>query len=117
MNEKELAELAAWTARAIRNTIIQSVRKLDDAGEDIIREYIQADLRNWQRGEKITFESSTKVAQEITSRRRHKTKTFDEVFSAIMILCTKFHDFVTNNLCKREAEVAKLAVAMPAVKV
>ena len=117
MNEKEIAELAAWTARAIRGTIIQDGGKLDDAGEDIIREYIQADLKNWQRGEKITFESSTKVAQEITSRRRHETKTFDEVFYSIMILCTKFHDFVANNLRKREAEAVKIAATMPAVKV
>ncbi len=117
MNKKEIAELAAWTAKSIKDTLTMDGRKLDAAGEDIIREYVQTDLTNWQRGEKISVESSAQLVQEIFTRRRHETKTEDEVFNAMMILCSKFPAFVESQKREREAEAERLAEKMPAVKV
>ena len=117
MNKKEIAELAAWTAKSIKDALAMDGRKLDAAGEDIIREYVQSDLLNWQRGEKITLENSSKLVQEIFTRRRHETKTEDEVFNAMMILCSKFPAFVESQQRERESEAERLAETMPAVKV
>lgn len=117
MNKKEIADLAAWTAKSIQDTLTQDGRKLDDAGADIIREYVQTDLTNSERGEKITIENSIKLAQEILANRRHETKTEDETFNALMILSSKFPAFVTANRRKRDEEAARIAATMPAVKV
>lgn len=117
MDKKEIAELAAWTAKAIKNTLTNDGRQLDDAGEDIIREYVATDLLNWQRGERITLEKSARLAQEIFARRRGETKNEDEVFNALSVLYSKFPAFVESNLRKREAEAQRLAASMPAIKV
>ncbi len=117
MDKKEIAELAAWTAKSIKDTLAYDGRQLDDAGEDIIREYVQTDLLNWQRGAKITLESSSLTVQKILERRRHETNTLNEVCSALMILCSKFPDFVASNMRAREAEAEIIADTLPAVKV
>ena len=117
MTEREIKELAAWTAKAIKDTLTIDGRHLDDAGEDIIREYVQADLTNWNRGNKITMENSARLVNEIMLRRRHETKTEGEVFNALAIMCTKFPSFVEENQRKRDEEAAKIAAAMPAIKV
>ena len=49
MTAKEIADLAAWTANSIQDMLTRDGRKLDDAGADIIRECVQADLTNWER--------------------------------------------------------------------
>ena len=117
MTRKEIAGLAAWTAKSIKDTLTQDGRKLDDAGEDIIREYVQTDLLNWERGAKITVENSAQLVQEIMLRRRHETATEDEVFNALAILSSKFPAFVEKFQREREAEAKILAESMPAVKV
>ena len=116
MNKKEIAELAAWTARAIRDTIIDAGRKLDDAGEDIIREYIQACLLNRRLTGQATFEDSARLAEDILARRRLETKTENETVNAIMIFGAKFPAFITQLQRDRDAKAAKLAAMMPAVK-
>jgi hypothetical protein len=117
MTRKEIAELAAWTAKSIKDTLTMDGRKLDDAGEDIIREYVQRDLINWQRGEKITLENSTQLVQEIMLQRRHETDTEAEVYNALAVLCSKFPKFVEENQRERDAEAKRLAESMPAFKV
>ena len=117
MNSREINELAAWTAKAIKDTLKMDGRHLDDAGEDIIREYVQADLTNWQRGNKITMENSARLINEIMLRRRHETKTEHEVFNALAVLCSKFPAFVEENQRTRDEEAAKIAAVMPAIKI
>ena len=117
MTAKEIAELAAWTANSIQDMLTRDGRKLDDAGADIIREYVQADLTKWNRGEKITAESSSRLAQEIMARRRHETLTEGEVFISLSIICSKFHEFAEDQARKRAEEAKILAAKMPAVKV
>jgi len=117
MTSKEIADLAAWTANAIQSSLKMSGRKIDDAGADIIREYVQADLTNWNRGENITVEKSTQLGQEIMARRRHETQTENEVFISMSVLSSKFHEFVEDQLRKRAAEAKRLAATMPAIKV
>ena len=117
MNNKEIDSLAAWTAKSIKDTLTMDDRKLDDAGEDIIREYVQSDLKNFQRGEKITLESSALLVEEILSRRRHETATLAEVRNALSILSLKFPAFVEDTLRQREEEARKIAAKMPAIRV
>ena len=117
MNEREIAELAAWTAKSIREAITEENRELDDAGEDIIREYIQTCLRKKERGDKITLETCAQLVTEIFTRRRNETKTDLETFNAMMIFGAKFPSFVDQNRRERDAESARLAEELPAVKV
>lgn len=117
MTSREIAELALWTAKAIQDTLAIDGRRLDDAGTDIIREYVQTDLKNWKRGEKITVGNSAALVKEILSRRSHETETFDEVISALTVLYMKFPDFVEDQQRQREAEAKRLAAVMPAIKV
>ena len=117
MTRKEIADLAVWTGKAIKDTLTMDGRKLDDAGADIIREYVQSDLTNWERGNKVTVESSSRLAQEIMARRRHETQTEVEVFNSLAVLCTKFPEFVDEQLQARAAEAKRLAAKMPAIKV
>lgn len=117
MTSKEIADLAAWTANAIQSSLKMNGRKIDDAGADIIREYVQTDLTNWDRGKPIKVETSTQLAQEIMARRRHETQTENEVFISLSVLSSKFHEFVEDQIRKRAAEAKRLAATMPAVKV
>lgn len=117
MTSREIADLAAWTANSIRATLKFDGRKLDDAGADIIREYVQTDLTNWDRGEKVTAETSSRLAQEIMARRRHETQTENEVYISLSVLSSKFHEFVEEQVRKRDAEAKRLAATMPAIKV
>ena len=117
MTNREIAELALWTAKAIQDTLAIDGRKLDDAGTDIIREYVQTDLQNWKRGEKITVGNSAAIVKEILSRRSHETKTFDEVMNALTVLYMKFPNFIEEQQRAREAEAKILAAKMPAIKV
>ena len=117
MNSKEIARLAAWTARAIRDTITESGRELDAAGEDIIREYVQTSLTKWQRGEKVSAESLSELITEIFQRRRHETQTDGEVINSLMVLAAKFPSFVEQNQRARDEEARKIASGLPAVKV
>ena len=117
MNSREIDSLAAWTAKSIKETLTAEGRKLDDAGEDIIREYIQSDLKNFQRGEKITLENSARLVDEILARRRHETTTLGEVMNALSILSAKFPVFVEESLRQREEEAKRIAAKMPAIKV
>lgn len=117
MNNKDIANLAAWTAESVRNTLINAGRQLDAAGEDIIREYVQADLQNWQYGKQIAVESSMQLAKEILARRRHETENADEVEFAMNVICSKFQSFIDAFQRERDAEAAKIAKSMPAIKV
>ena len=117
MTSREIAELALWTAKAIQDTLAIDGRRLDDAGTDIIREYVQTDLKNWKRGEKITVGNSAALVKEILSRRSHETETFDEVINALTALYMKFPNFVEDQQRQREAEAKILAAVMPAIKV
>ena len=117
MNSREIDSLAAWTAKSIKDALSVEGRRIDDAGEDIIREYVQSDLKNFRRGEKITLESSARLVEDILSRRRHETTTLDEVINALSILSSKFPAFVEDNLRQREEEARRIAAKMPAIKV
>ena len=98
------------------NTIKDSGRELDDAGEDIIREYVQAALTKWHRGEKINLENLSALLTEIFKRRQHETKNADEVMNSMLILGSKFPAFVEQNQRERDEEAKKLAAEIPAVK-
>ena len=117
MNEREIAALAAQTAKDIHETITEAGRVLDAAGEDIIKEYLTACLRMWQHGEKVTHESISPLITEIFQRRRHETQTEEEVMNAMLIFGTKFPEFVENERRERDAEAAQIAATLPAVKV
>lgn len=117
MDRKEIAELAAWTAREIRIAIKESNRELDDAGEDIIREYVQTFLTQWQRGKKMNLEALSALLMEIFMRRRHETKNEDEVMNSMLILGSKLPSFFEEHQRKRDEEAKIIANAMPVVKV
>lgn len=117
MTNKEIANLAVWTAKSVSHTMLKAGRQLDDAGEDIIREYVQTDLQNWQRGEKVSVDSSMQLAKEILTRRNHETKTADRVEFAMNVICSKFPSFVEAYQRGRDAEAARIARSMPAIKV
>ena len=116
MNTKEINDLAAWTAKSIADTIKEAGRTIDDAGTDIIREYVKACLIDWQHGGKASLENCAQLVTEIFQRRKSETATELEVFNAMMILGAKFPAFVAENQRERDAESAKFAAAMPAVK-
>lgn len=117
MTAKEISNLATWTAKSIQDSVRDGGRILDDAGTDIVREYVQICLTKWQRGEKITLENLSKLVTEIFQRRHHETKNEDEVMNAMMILGSKFPAFVADNQRQRDEEAKRFAAAMPAVKV
>ena len=117
MNEKEIAELSAWTAREIRSAVLQEGRAFDAAGEDIVREYVQTCLLHWKRGGKVSLDHCAETVAEIFQRRQNETNTKEEVMNAMMLLGSKFPSFVEENQKQRDAEAAKIAASMPAVKV
>lgn len=117
MTKREIDEMAAWTAKSIQEALKTDGRELDDAGKDIIREYVQSDLQNWKRGEKVTLENSKNLVAEILSRRHQETKTLGEVLNALTVLCSKFPSFIEAQQREREAEARILAAVMPAIKV
>lgn len=116
MNEREINELAAWTAKEIRNAVIEEGRLFDSAGEDILREYIRTCLINWQREGIATLEACSQQVTEIFQRRKHETQTELEVFNAMMIFGSKFPAFARNNQRERDEEAAQIAATLPAVK-
>ena len=117
MTNGEISELAEWTAKSIQDAVREGGRVLDDAGRDIVREYVQSSLLKWERGEEITLENLTLLLQEIFKRRHNETKTEDEVFNSMMILGSKFPSFVADNQRERDKEAAQIAATLPAVKV
>lgn len=118
MTNREIATLALKTARAVRNRMLKADRPFDAAGEDIIREYVQIGLQNhWQRGEEITFDSYMQLAKEILKWRNHETKTVGEVELAMNVICLKFKEFVEVYQRGRDAESARIAELLPAIKV
>ena len=117
MTTKEINELAAWTAREIRNTVLQEGRTFDAPGEDILCEYVRSCLVSQNRGDKISAELCAKLATEIFTRRQHETQTQTEVMNAIVIFGAKFPSFVENEQRARDAEAARIAATLPAIKV
>lgn len=117
MNEREINELAAWTAKEIRNAVTEEGRAFDAAGEDIVREYVRTCLINWQRSGIATLEACSQPVTEIFQRRKHETQTELEVFNAMMIFGSKFPAFARNNQRERAEDAAKIAATLPAVKV
>ena len=117
MTTKEINDLAAWTAREIRNTVLQEGRTFDATGEDIVREYVRSCLVSQNRGDKISAELCAKLATEIFTRRQHETQTQTEVMNAMLIFGSKFPSFVADNQRQRDAEAAQIAATLPAVKV
>ncbi|MBR0261835.1 MAG: hypothetical protein IJQ85_08600 [Selenomonadaceae bacterium] len=117
MTAREISELAKWTAKSIQDAVREGGRELDDAGTDIIREYVKSSLLMWQRGEKISHENLSRLFNEIFLRRHQETKNEDEVMNAMLILGSKFPSFVEENQRQREAEAKILAAKMPTVKV
>ena len=117
MTEKEINELAAWTAAEIRRTVLQEGRLFDAAGEDILCEFVRSCLLSQRRGDKISLELCAKIADEIFTRRKNETQTQAEVTNAMLIFASKFPSFVENNQRERDAEAAQIAASMPAIKV
>ena len=117
MTEREINELAAWTAKEIRNTVLQEGRQFDEAGEDILRECVRACLLSQKRGDKISLELCAKIVTEIFKRRQHETQTQTEVLNAMLVFGSKFPSFVADNQRQRDAEAAQIAATLPAVKV
>ena len=117
MTRKEISEMSKWTAKSIQDAVKEGGRELDDAGTDIIREYVQSSLLMWQRGEKISHESLSRLLNEIFLRRHQETKNEDEIMNAMLILGSKFPAFVEENQRQRDAEAKILAAKMPAIKV
>ncbi|MBR3745664.1 MAG: hypothetical protein IKN27_01735 [Selenomonadaceae bacterium] len=117
MNEKEINELAAWTAAEIRRTVLQEGRLFDAAGEDILCEFVRSCLLSQRRGDKISLELCAKILTDIFTRRQHETQTQTEVMNAMLIFGSKFPTFVADNQRERDAEAAQIAASLPAIKV
>lgn len=117
MINTEIADLALKTAQSVRNTMLKAGRHFDDVDEDIIREYVQANLQNWQRDKKVGVQSSMQLAEEILIRRNHETKNLVEVELAMRVISSHFKNFVEAFQRQRDAEAAKIAESMPAIKV
>ena len=90
----QLAAIADYSAHVSRKELAQNKKFLDDAAEDIFREYIFSDLMNWHRGEKITPEKSAKLIAEILERRREESNTLNELCEALMVFSLKFPYFI-----------------------
>lgn len=103
MNDKEISALSTQTAADIAATIAKAGRAIDEAGTDILREYIQTCLGNWQRGEEISLEACSQWVTEIFTRRRNETQTELEAFNAMMIFGANFPAFVRDNQNQTEA--------------
>ena len=117
MTTKEINELSAWTAREIRNAVLQEGRTFDAAGEDILCEYVRSCLVSRNRGDKISLEHCSKLLTEIFTRRQSETQTQTEVMNAMLIFGAKFPTFVENEQRQHDAEAARIAAVLPAIKV
>lgn len=117
MTTKEIADLSTWTAKSICDTIKESGRKIDAAGQDIIREYIQTCLHDWQVNGNASLENCAQMATEIFMRRKSETKTELETFNSLLIFGANFPEFVKENQRERDAEATQLANEIPPVKI
>ena len=117
MTTKEINELAAWTAREIRKAVLQEGRSFDAAGEDILCEYVRSCLVSKNCGDKISLELCAKLLTDIFTRRQHETQTQTETMNAMLIFGAKFPSFVEDEQRQRDAEAARIAAVLPAIKV
>ena len=114
-NNREIDKAAEYGWKRVKN-IFKSV-ELDRASEDIIKEYLRAELLRWQYGETITVENSAQSAQKIAEQRRQETATFDGL-SGVLKTLSSFVPTAFEMLQKeRDEEAQKLAASMSAIKV
>lgn len=111
----EITKAAEFAWRKVKSSF--KPIKLDEAGEDIIKEYLRAELTRWQFGEAITTDSSAQTAQKVLQRRRQDTTTFDGVSRVLKLLSPFVAQALEAMQRDRNEEAQRLASSMSAIKV
>ena len=94
MNNQEIAELAMWTARAIYDAFKADGVKLAAVDENLIAQFVQRMLTDWQGGVQI----NTKHMLELVSEFEKKNQKFSpEVIKVLTVFVEKFPLFVAQN--------------------
>lgn len=115
MNRMEINKSAESAWKKVKPTF--KLIKLDNAGEDIIREYLRSELFRWQFGETITAENSAQMAQKILKQRQQDTTTFEGV-SRVLAILTSFVPIALEAVQRdRDEEARQIAMSMSAIKV
>lgn len=95
MNPQEIAELAMWTARAIYDTLKQDGVKLSAVEENLIAQFVQRMLTDWQSGKKIDTQHMLKLVDEMETPKNHKLSP--EIIRVLTVFVEKFPLFVEGN--------------------
>lgn len=117
MTTSEIARAAKMMARQCRRALNKNDIKLDDASESIIREYVQAELTNWQRENKYIPEMSAQLVRDILSRRLQETTAPFETAETLKLIFANLPALFDKIQREREAEAKALAAKLPAIKV
>ena len=114
MTRKEI-EMSAETALKKLKRLFNV--KFDKAGDDILREYLRSELINWQHGKEVTAENSERLCQEILTRRKHETTSFDELSRVMTNVSLLVPTAIEALQRDRDEEAQQIAETMPAIKV
>lgn len=94
MNPQEIAELAMWTARAIYDAFKADGVKLAAADENLIAQFVQRMLTDWQGGTQIDTKHMLKIVGEFEKKNQ---KFSPEVIKVLEVFVEKFPLFVARN--------------------
>ena len=117
MTNREIAHAAKIMARKCRRGLKKCDIKLDDAAENIICEYVQTELKNWQRENKYIPEISAQLVEKILSTRLQETATPFETVETLKLIFANLPVLFDKIQREREAEAKELAAKLPAIKV
>lgn len=92
MNNQEIAELAMWTARAIYDALKQDGVKLAAVEENLIAQFVQRMLTDWQNGIQIDTKHMLKLVKEMETPKNHKLSP--EILRVLTVFVEKFPLFV-----------------------
>ena len=92
MNPQEIAELAMWTARAIYDALKQDGVRLSAVEENLIAQFVQRMLTDWQSGKKIDTQHMLKLVDEMETPKTHKLSP--EIIRVLTVFVEKFPLFV-----------------------
>ena len=95
MNSQEIAELAMWTARSIYDALKEGGVNLSAVEENLIAQFVQRMLTDWQSGIKVDTRHMLKLVEEMDTPKNHKLSP--EILSVLTVFVEKFPLFVAEN--------------------
>lgn len=101
MTDKEIAELAMWTAREIYDALKEDGFKLSAVEENLIAQFVQRMLTDWRNGIIIDNRHMLKLVEEMETPKNHKLSP--EILRVLTVFVEKFPLFVAE-----ESDVAKV---------